>query len=431
MHLLVLSAFRQAERPRLRLPRLTSQCTFWCSVLSDSSASPHTASLYGVSMHLLVLSAFRHNYAGKGQRRQGESQCTFWCSVLSDKDIEQLRAEGFTCLNAPFGAQCFPTPVGGAACLRYSGSQCTFWCSVLSDPPIHHLLQRRLTVSQCTFWCSVLSDWNCAIDEPAPLVSMHLLVLSAFRLWAGRSRSGAELGLNAPFGAQCFPTARRAAHLAAFVGSQCTFWCSVLSDLSVQAVRDGDAPCLNAPFGAQCFPTLHGLRSECSRCRSQCTFWCSVLSDAETFEGDTPRFLSQCTFWCSVLSDRIDLTSCRSSIVCLNAPFGAQCFPTDLRRAAAECNPQSQCTFWCSVLSDARNTSYVFMSSSLNAPFGAQCFPTRTSHGCSDRNQVSMHLLVLSAFRLSTRALASASSSMSQCTFWCSVLSDSKGKDPK
>ena len=38
---------------------------------------------------------------------------------------------------------------------------------------------------------------------------------------------------------------------------------------------------------------------------------------------------------------------------------------------------------------------------SLNAPFGAQCFPTWNRHIVDrDRQLVSMHLLVLSAFRL-------------------------------
>ena len=62
-------------------------------------------------------------------------------------------------LNAPFGAQCFPT-------------------GILRD-------ERRLRLR----------------------VSMHLLVLSAFRLAGGGQRPFA-VGLNAPFGAQCFPTPR-------------------------------------------------------------------------------------------------------------------------------------------------------------------------------------------------------------------------------
>ena len=37
-------------------------------------------------------------------------------------------------------------------------------------------------------------------------VSMHLLVLSAFRPSSRARRVREERGLNAPFGAQCFPT---------------------------------------------------------------------------------------------------------------------------------------------------------------------------------------------------------------------------------
>ena len=63
----------------------------------------------------------------------------------------------------------------------------------------------------------------------ASLVSMHLLVLSAFRL-TFRYTKPALYGLNAPFGAQCFPTVDAGAWVGGPFGSQCTFWCSVLSD---------------------------------------------------------------------------------------------------------------------------------------------------------------------------------------------------------
>ena len=112
-------------------------------------------------------------------------------------------------------------------------------------------------------------------------VSMHLLVLSAFRLANGLRAAPSFGGLNAPFGAQCFPTGLRMAFRRALLkGSQCTFWCSVLSDTALHSV------------------------------------------------GAPPRLLSQCTFWCSVLSDRKKTTSCGPLVQSLNAPFGAQCFPT-------------------------------------------------------------------------------------------------------
>ena len=89
-------------------------------------------------------------------------------------------------------------------------------------------------MSQCTFWCSVLSDGSAALGEDVPVV-----------------------GLNAPFGAQCFPT-------------------------GAGLVLDQGAPCLNAPFGAQCFPTAGHTTQEGDVIPSQCTFWCSVLSDRKT-----------------------------------------------------------------------------------------------------------------------------------------------------
>ena len=132
MHLLVLSAFRRCwAGPAL------SQCTFWCSVLSDNIRryipdTPYQA----VSMHLLVLSAFRLEQTGKkaaGAHRVSmhllvlsafrlvvdrprlfvlRSQCTFWCSVLSDINLTPHELNVVS-LNAPSGAQCFPTDNAG------------------------------------------------------------------------------------------------------------------------------------------------------------------------------------------------------------------------------------------------------------------------------------------------------------------------------
>ena len=84
---------------------------------------------------------------------------------------------------------------------------------------------------------------------------MHLLVLSAFRLEEECPVYILINGLNAPFGAQCFPTSSRTeasaqqACLNAPFGAQCfpTGWAAL------EAVREAG---LNAPFGAQCFPTV-------------------------------------------------------------------------------------------------------------------------------------------------------------------------------
>ena len=87
-------------------------------------------------------------------------------------------------------------------------------------------------------------------------VSMHLLVLSAFRPKSFRRALGGTMSLNAPFGAQCFPTLRRrrcrraVAGLNAPFGAQCFPTCRAREPPADRTAR------LNAPFGAQCFPTL-------------------------------------------------------------------------------------------------------------------------------------------------------------------------------
>ena len=134
MHLLVLSAFRLFPRG-------------------------HVAEYdQRVSMHLLVLSAFRPDTNKERMTRLRKSQCTFWCSVLSDRQ-------------------------SGRACVHEPWSQCTFWCSVLSDARGEEATHVLLYESQCTFWCSVLSDshGNLTGGGAPQRVSMHLLVLSAFR----------------------------------------------------------------------------------------------------------------------------------------------------------------------------------------------------------------------------------------------------------
>ena len=179
-------------------------------------------------MHLLVLSAFRPDVRWHDIRRGGESQCTFWCSVLSDLPLAMRVREVIM-------------------------SQCTFWCSVLSDVENGLSWAYELEVSMHLLVLSAFRlNYDCVYSRH-PEVSMHLLVLSAFRpntidgtvftvrvsmhllvLSAFRHSSTTcgtrSDGLNAPFGAQCFPT------------TYLLKWNTTLL-------------CLNAPFGAQCFPT--------------------------------------------------------------------------------------------------------------------------------------------------------------------------------
>ena len=134
MHLLVLSAFRHDNKVLYEVKNEESQCTFWCSVLSDTRRTDTFGKRLPVSMHLLVLSAFR---------------------------LDTLALPTKTCfsasLNAPFGAQCFPT---GDTWVR----------SNPDDKVSMHLL--------------VLSAFRLVAQRTlhgTNRVSMHLLVLSAFR----------------------------------------------------------------------------------------------------------------------------------------------------------------------------------------------------------------------------------------------------------
>ena len=109
-------------------------------------------------------------------------------------------------------------------------------------------------------------------------------------------------------------------------------------------------------------------------------------------------------------------------IICLNAPFGAQCFPTEAAIRFAE-GSGLNAPFGAQCFPTEAAIRFA-EGSGLNAPFGAQCFPTSLSNSLTGTCRVSMHLLVLSAFRHREPTLTSKKS-MSQCTFWCSVLSDS------
>ena len=171
-------------------------------------------------MHLLVLSAFRLGAEHDDFRRVIGLNAPFGAQCFPT--VEALAVvEAVECLNAPFGAQCFPTFYEVTSVLAVPASQCTFWCSVLSDQKRRDMDSIQSIESQCTFWCSVLSDLaGCRHRRPVPGVSMHLLVLSAFRLVRGRVMVAGTGCLNAPFGAQCFPTCRWQTRPAHGIGSQ-------------------------------------------------------------------------------------------------------------------------------------------------------------------------------------------------------------------
>ena len=183
MHLLVLSAFRLATRTDFQRWISPSQCTFWCSVLSDTISAAldaqrfsclnapfgaqcfptlavpdDVAQAFEVSMHLLVLSAFRQKGEVKWTSRKQCLNAPFGAQCFPTEFIRHPRSKPLLRLNAPFGAQCFPTVLGTSDVATVFRSQCTFWCSVLSD-----------TVRRSS-------------ETTKQSVSMHLLVLSAFRL---------------------------------------------------------------------------------------------------------------------------------------------------------------------------------------------------------------------------------------------------------
>ena len=183
MHLLVLSAFQQVKMTSNDSSFTLSQCTFWCSVLSDDGVGFSCSACHGVSMHLLVLSAFRQCYPRQRGNRTW-SQCTFWCSVLSDTARPRFHPRGLLVSMHLLVLSAFRLEADGVTAWTVTTSQCTFWCSVLSDPAQIPLQGRLGDESQCTFWCSVLSDHPGRNGKPVvPRVSMHLLVLSAFRLY--------------------------------------------------------------------------------------------------------------------------------------------------------------------------------------------------------------------------------------------------------
>ena len=306
---------------------------------------------------------------------------------------------------------------------------------------------------------------------------MHLLVLSAFRLDQADA---------------CSAQAR----------SQCTFWCSVLSDLGTPGWPARGCRCLNAPFGAQCFPTrpisrrrrrtsvsMHLLVLSAFRqrmaayanaeaLRSQCTFWCSVLSDLKAWLKPTARdkvsmhllvlsafrlayaeqdvialrvsmhllvlsafrrlsgvvrgtawSVSQCTFWCSVLSDWTSCASKSSRTSRLNAPFGAQCFPTVyLALGNAYDDAVSMHLLVLSAFRlDPIRGRHPRESVSMHLLVLSAFRPCLTNYSLGGSRSVSMHLLVLSAFRRKKLTVAELADG-SQCTFWCSVLSDPQTK---
>ena len=330
-------------------------------------------------MHLLVLSAFR--------------------------PVAMLGLGLAAGLNAPFGAQCFPTPrewMRSTKDMRVSMHLLVlsafrpeeWWSNVIENMVSMHLLV-----------LSAFRPSGAAAQHPTSHVSMHLLVLSAFRRWEQLGVCLACWGVSMHLlvlsafrqgrtGGQG-PTEPVSMHLLVLSAfrpprsassrrcgwSQCTFWCSVLSDMAASAACRAAAFRLNAPFGAQCFPTWE--REICGDmpCVSMHLLVLSAFRQGRT-GGQGP-------------TEPVSM-----HLLVLSA------FRPPRSASSRRCG-WSQCTFWCSVLSDmAASAACRAAAFRLNAPFGAQCFPTWEREICGDMPCVSMHLLVLSAFRLQLSTVA-------------------------
>ena len=239
MHLLVLSAFR----PKIGI---------WCGERSF------------VSMHLLVLSAFRHV---EGESHVDVRHVSMHLLVLSAfrRDDEVLADLGSTVSMHLLVLSAFRRQ------LR----------TVLQSASKSQVSMHLLVLSAFRRWGDPADDLQ--VDR----VSMHLLVLSAFRPDGASPTSSPQARLNAPSGAQCFPTN------------------------TAQQTRQGHCHCgLNAPSGAQCFPTLNG--HSLSTFRLRVSMHLLVLSAFRRLRE---------SMWIVPHSTG------------LNAPSGAQCFPTYSIRA--------------------------------------------------------------------------------------------------
>ena len=158
-----------------------SQCTFWCRVLTDLSMSCVSFLFSKVSMHLLVPGAYRPDVGAAIASALQRLNAPSGAGCLPTIFIYRQNRNALYSLNAPSGAGCLPTQDIGS------------------------LDARTDALSQCTFWCRVLTDPTHRTQPSRGSVSMHLLVPGAYRLELLDKRSP-------------------------LLGSQCTFWCRVLTD---------------------------------------------------------------------------------------------------------------------------------------------------------------------------------------------------------
>ena len=143
-------------------------------------------------MHLLVLGAFRLTMFSLPTKTEDglNAPSGAWC--FPTVQVLMRHRSVATSLNAPSGAWCFPTKrISYRRSLRRSclNAPSGAWCFPTALAAI--VRRRSRAVSQCTFWCLVLSDTITATHPSiATEVSMHLLVLGAFRLTFDGARMG-------------------------------------------------------------------------------------------------------------------------------------------------------------------------------------------------------------------------------------------------
>ena len=253
---------------------------------------------------------------------------------------------------------------------------------------------------------------------------MHLLVPGAYRHLSPCSRMMLRLGSQCTFWCRVLTDQNGHFAFTPHSESQCTFWCRVLTDCGLDALREALRG-LNAPSGAGCLPTLRIKRRSSGRTGSlNAPSGAGCLpTDSDVNDGATLAS-SQCTFWCRVLTDIFGGTVCRI-LPRLNAPSGAGCLPTIRTRP-----PVHRCKVSMHLLVPGayRPPCCSWRCSSfwsLNAPSGAGCLPTGIEPPTIPAPAVSMHLLVPGAYRRKTIvACGHGRRARSQCTFWCRVLTD-------
>ena len=184
-------------------------------------------------------------------------------------------------LNAPSGAGCLPTECGLAGLKENTVSMHLLVPGAYRQ---YQVIVGALSIDSL----NAPSGAGCLPTRKSPpmrfslRVSMHLLVPGAYRHETSRSKSfgpRVSMHLLVPGAYRLDKPSLRWSDRS---GSQCTFWCRVLTD-----PRGSDA-------GAW------------DRFLSQCTFWCRVLTDAAKEDRrPPPHSASQCTFWCRVLTDRV------------------------------------------------------------------------------------------------------------------------------